>query len=112
MSNLAVPLYIGVDLAEADQDLSLVWDTTTPGDQTPGSYSPEGGGHCVLVYSYMGLAPTDRVFISTWGIQKIATWAWVLARIEEAHVLLFPLFHASDMVKYASLRSAMWAALT
>lgn len=82
-------VYLGVNLAGADMDISRTWDTTTSGDQTPGSYSPEGGGHCLIAWDYTGLADTDIVRLGTWGMWQSCTWRWLRARAEEAHVVIW-----------------------
>jgi hypothetical protein len=74
--------YWGVDLALADQ-LAPVWDVTTPGDQTPGSW----GAHCVIAWDYSGLGDTDLVTLGTWGRWQQATWRWVRTRLVEAYGL-------------------------
>jgi hypothetical protein len=79
--------YLGLQLALADQQtIGSVWDTTTPGDQTPGGW----GGHCALLWAYDGLAPDSLVRILTWKTQQRATWRWVMSRITEAHGVLWP----------------------
>ncbi|WP_231854161.1 hypothetical protein [Gluconacetobacter diazotrophicus] len=75
--------YLGVQLALADQPEDGVWDTTTPGDQTPGSW----GGHCLLAWAYDGTADDSRVSLLTWGGMRHATWRWVRSRIMECHGL-------------------------
>lgn len=75
-------VYLGVQLAEADQTEGT-WDTTTPGDQTPGSW----GGHCCVLWGYEGLADDDTIYILTWGKIQRATWRWLASRIDEAHIL-------------------------
>jgi len=76
------PAYLGVQLAIADQAPG-VWDTTTPGDQTPGSW----GGHCLLAWAYEGIGEQDLVTLITWGGLRQATWRWVRSRIMECHGL-------------------------
>lgn len=82
-------VYLGVNLAEADQDMGRTWDTTTPGDQTPGSYSPAGGGHCLFGWDYTGLGDDDIVRVGTWGQWQPTTWRWIKDRTEESHVILW-----------------------
>jgi|GEM_PF-1237056 len=74
------PAYLGVNLALADQQ-DGVWDTTTPGDQTPGSW----GGHCLLGWAYDGTGDEDLVSLITWGGVRQATWRWMRSRIMECH---------------------------
>lgn len=73
--------YLGVRLALADQTEGGVWDTTTPGDQMPGSW----GGHCLLAWAYDGLEEESVVSLLTWGGIQRATWRWVRSRIMECH---------------------------
>lgn len=77
--------YIGVGLAEADQDTSVVWDVTTPGNQTPWSW----GGHCLIVYGYESLAEDGIVDLVTWGGIQKCTWRWLRSRMCEAHAVAF-----------------------
>jgi hypothetical protein len=77
--------YLGVDLATADMDTSITWDTTTPGDQKPGSW----GGHCLIAWDYTGLGDADVVRLATWGTLQPVTWRWLASRCEEAHVLIW-----------------------
>ena len=72
--------YLGVELALADQGGGR-WDTTTAGDQTPGSW----GGHCLLAWAYDGIEPDSTVWLATWGRLVPATWRWVASRCMEAH---------------------------
>ena len=76
--------YLGLQLAEADQE-SQIWDTATPGNQTPGSW----GGHCAVIWAYDGLGDEDIIYIATWGELKKATWRWLYSRIDEAHAVAF-----------------------
>jgi hypothetical protein len=79
-------VYLGVDLALADQATG-VWDTVgRPGDSTPGSW----GGHCLLLWDYAGVRDVDAVRLVTWGIFQTATWRWLRSRLAEAHALLWP----------------------
>lgn len=47
------------------------------------------GRHAVPGWSYLGLGEDDRVYIGTWGQWQAVTWRWLLARIEEAHGLMW-----------------------
>ena len=75
-------LYFGAGLAGADQGAGT-WDTTTPGDQTRGSW----GGHALIAWDYTGLGDGDIVRLGTWGRWQAATWRWVQARADEAYAL-------------------------
>lgn len=77
--------YLGVALATADQT-GDVWDTTTPGDHTPGSW----GGHCLWAWDYTGTNDDDIVRLGTWGQFQPATWRWLRKYIEEGHGLTHP----------------------
>jgi hypothetical protein len=78
------PVYLGVALAMADQ-MEGTWDTTTAGDQSPGSW----GGHCLLLWSYDGIQPDSTVTLLTWGTTQKATWRWLQSRMDEAHAVVF-----------------------
>lgn len=93
--------YLGVDLAVADQTAD-VWDTDTPGDQTPGSW----GGHALMAWGYDGLGPTDQVMLGTWGMWQPATWRWVASRAVEAHAVIW-----HQLVPAGASVHAAWAAL-
>ncbi|GBQ32332.1 hypothetical protein [Gluconacetobacter azotocaptans] len=75
--------YLGVHLALADQAEGGVWDTATPGDQTPGSW----GGHCLLAWAYDGVAEDALVTLLTWGTTQRCTWRWLRSRLMEVHGL-------------------------
>jgi hypothetical protein len=91
--------YLGVNLASADLDTSAVWDTATPGDQTPGSW----GGHCLLAWDYTGLGDTDTVRLATWGTLQPCTWRWLADRCEEAHVLIWRQLMKANALNFAGL---------
>jgi hypothetical protein len=75
--------YWGIDVYQNDMDnVGKVWTT----DYSPG---PVEGGHCVVGFDYAGLGNNDVVRIATWGAWQMATWAWVDARLQEAHGLAF-----------------------
>lgn len=80
-------IYLGVALAEADElSIGSVWDTSTCGCQTPGSW----GYHCLLLWDYEGLEADAQLTLITWGKQQKATWRWLLSRITEAHAVIWP----------------------
>jgi hypothetical protein len=93
------PVYLGVNLASADLDTSLTWDTTTPGDQTPGSW----GGHALIAWDYTGLGDGDTVRLATWGTLQPCTWRWLASRCEEAHVLIWRQLMKSTRLNFAGL---------
>lgn len=76
--------YLGVALGLADQT-DNVWDTTNPGDQTPGSW----GYHSLNIWDFDGIGDTDLVSLVTWGSIQKATWRWIRSRVTEAHVVIF-----------------------
>lgn len=98
-------LYVGVNLAQADQT-DAVWDTSAPGDQTPGSWGPNGGGHCPGLWDYSGTGPTDIVRVITWAGLRPATWRWWISRAAngngEAHMLTW---RAVDGVDHDRLKA-------
>lgn len=87
-------VYLGVQLAQSDMNqieatngaCVLVPNNSAYGDTTPGS----GGGHCLLGWSYTGLADGDMLGLLTWGAIQRATWGWLQSRIMEAHGLVWP----------------------
>lgn len=89
--------YLGVALAAADQ-YAEVWDTNTPGDQTPWSW----GGHCLLGFDYEGLDDTDIVRLITWGGFKKCTWRWLKSRVIEIHAVAFRQIMPADGVNVLS----------
>lgn len=104
------PVYLGVNLALADLDTSVTWDTGTLGDQTAGTW----GGHCLIAWDYTGLGDGDTVRLATWGTLQPCTWRWLTSRCEEAHVLIWrQLMKASRLnfagVDYEGLRATNMA---
>ena len=102
--------YLALNLAQADQQGTTVWDTDTPvsyGDPTPGSW----GGHAVLAWDYTGLADSDTVRIVTWGRLQRATWRWFRSRVVEVHAIWHPQLagpgHAFQGVDVDRLRADM-----
>ncbi|MCE2580722.1 hypothetical protein LDL36_20185 [Komagataeibacter sp. FNDCR1] len=100
MADLTAP-YFGVQFADADLyedeagQLPPVWDTRTParyGDPTPNPRK----GHCLLGWSYTGMADDDLVELLTWGGQQRATWRWLRSRVVEAHALAWRQLLAAD----------------
>lgn len=77
--------YIGVALAQADEQTTGTWSLTNSGDQTPWSW----GGHCLLVWDYEGLGPNDIVRLITWGGFQECTVSWLQNRMVETHALAF-----------------------
>lgn len=71
--------YLGVDLYERDMEGGAVWDAD---GRDPGALV---GGHCVVMWDYLGLADTDTLRIATWGGLQSVTWRWLANRLREAH---------------------------
>jgi hypothetical protein len=65
--------YAGFDLRQADLSIDGTWDADTS--------SPIDGGHCAPP---VGCSPQGFTE-ATWGIEKPATDAWMLSRLEEAY---------------------------
>ena len=79
--------YWGVLLTDGDMEAAAngaVWDA--PPGVTRGQIV---GGHMVCGWDYDGLGDTSTVRIATWGGFRLATWRWVLSRIEEAYGLIW-----------------------
>ena len=79
--------YQGVFMRRGDMELL---DAGKPLEVVPGMDMSIAGGHALLILSYEGLRPNDRVQLITWGTLITATWEWVLARSIESHGLFFP----------------------
>jgi hypothetical protein len=73
-------------LRERDMETfgSGIWDVRGGRDD-----GPVVGGHCVVGWDYTGLGDDDTVRIGTWGDWQPASWAWVAARLDEAHGLVY-----------------------
>lgn len=80
------PIYLGVTLHDRDMQTagSGVWDVQPGRDD-----GVVVGGHCVISFDYTGLGDDDTVRIGTWGAWQSASWAWLAARLDEAHGLVF-----------------------
>ena len=80
---------LGVALSLADMNrVGQTWDVgvmSTGGDPTPGS----AGLHCLLGWSYGGLADGSLVQLATWGGLQACTQRWLERAIREAHVLVW-----------------------
>lgn len=79
--------YQGIIMRRGDMTLL---DNGQPLSIVPGMDMGIAGGHALLIWSYDGLRPQDRVQLITWGTLVSATWEWVLARSIESHGLFFP----------------------
>jgi hypothetical protein len=77
---LCGPIAIGVSLTKGDMD-NRVWGKPQPGESTS---SEVEGGHAIVGVG----CDADYVKYITWGQEKLSTWAWLLARIQEGYGLL------------------------
>ena len=80
--------YWGVTLRERDEEAfasGAVWDVQDGRDD-----GAVVGGHLVVAFDYSGLQDGAVVRLATWGAWQPATWAWVAARLDEAHGLVLP----------------------
>lgn len=91
--------YWGVTLHDRDmQTVGSKWDVVSGRDD-----GPIVGGHCVIAFDYTGLGDADTVRIGTWGAWQAATWAWVEARLDEAHGLVWRQLARADGSFYAGV---------
>lgn len=85
------PIYLGVTLREREMDTTGVWDVQPGRDD-----GPVVGGHMIPAWSYAGLADDAEVQIGTWARWQAVTWAWLAARLDEAHGLCWRQLARSD----------------
>lgn len=79
------PTYLGVLLRQRDMDtVGQTW--TVSAGRSDGAIV---GGHCLISWDYTDLSPAGIVRLGTWGGWQKVTWAWVMARTEEAHGLVY-----------------------
>ena len=90
--------YIGIRLYQRDMDTFGVG----PWDDDGSDPGPLVGLHATFIWSYVGLGDTDLVQVGTWGAWQPASWAWVSARTDEAHGLLWG--DRAPSIDYAALR--------
>ena len=84
--------YWGVTLHDRDmQTFGDRWDVQPGRDD-----GAVVGGHCVIGFDFTGLGDDDTVRIGTWSKWQPATWAWIAARLDEAHGLVFRQLARSD----------------
>ena len=99
--------YLGVRLHDRDmQNVGHVWDVVPGRDD-----GPVVGGHCIVgPWDYTGLADDDTVRLMSWGAFPNATWAWLLARIDEAYGLAwgYPRMPVDTGVDADRLAGAPW----
>lgn len=75
-------IYLGVELPIAAQS-QAIWEAGVGRDFAPGSW----GGHAALYSNYYA-KETQRIGITTWGAEKLATLDWLDEYGDEGHVLL------------------------
>jgi hypothetical protein len=85
------PGYWGVTLHERDMERGPLWDVQDGRDD-----GAVVGGHAIIAWDYTGLADTSTVRVGTWGAWQTATWAWVAARLAEAHAIVWRQLAKSD----------------
>ena len=96
------PVYLGVTLLERDVEVFSsggFWDVQDGRDD-----GTVVSGHCVVAWDYTGLADdgdAGTVRLATWGAWQPATWAWVAARLDEAHGVTFPSLARADGTWFA-----------
>ena len=94
-------VYLGVTLHDRDMQANAsgdVWDVQQGRDD-----GTVVGGHCIMGWDYTGLGYTDTVRVATWGKWQPATWAWVAARLDEAHALVWRQLARADGLFYSGL---------
>jgi hypothetical protein len=90
--------YWGVVLRERDLERAALWDVRRGRDD-----GAIVGGHTVIAWDYSGLGDEATVRLGTWGAWQPATWAWVAARLEEAHCLVWRQLQRADGTFYNGL---------
>jgi hypothetical protein len=90
--------YWGVVLRERDLERAALWDVRRGRDD-----GAIVGGHTVIAWDYSGLGDEATVRLGTWGAWQPATWAWVAARLEEAHCLVWRQLQRADGTFYDGL---------
>lgn len=76
--------YLGVTLRERDMEQAPVWDVLDGRDD-----GAVVGGHLIVAWDYAGIGDASTVRVATWGTWQPATWAWIAARMDEAHALVW-----------------------
>lgn len=94
------PVYLGVTLLDRDvaAPVGAIWDVQAGRDD-----GAVAGGHAVIAWAYSGLSDTDIVQIGTWGYWQPVTWAWLRARLDEAHCLVYRQLERADGSFYDGL---------
>ena len=92
------PIYLGVTLHEREMDVTDLWDVQPGRDD-----GAVIGGHMIPGWCYAGLADDSVVQIGTWGRWQAVTWAWLAARLDEAHGLVWRQLGRADGSFYAGI---------
>ncbi len=79
-------------------DRAAVWDVQAGRDD-----GAVAGGHALIAWDYTSLSDDGLVRLGTWGVWQPATWAWVAARLEEAHAIVWRQLARADGGFYAGL---------
>jgi hypothetical protein len=96
------PLWVGALLTQSESSGPTTWSLEAArGDARD--------GHAFMLWDYAGLADSDFVRISTWGMWYRATWGWIMARLQEAHLLWLPQIEDGPAVKEMAQVSSAWA---
>jgi hypothetical protein len=93
--------YWGVTLRERDMQQLPVWDVQEGRDD-----GVVVGGHALIAWDYTSLADDGLVRLGTWGVWQKATWAWVAARLDEAHGLVWRQLARADGTFYDGLSAS------
>ncbi|WP_428486005.1 hypothetical protein [Rhodopila sp.] len=90
--------YWGVTLLERDMQRAAVWDVQDGRDD-----GEIAGGHAVIAWDYTSLSDDGTVRLGTWGCWQRATWAWIAARLDEAHGVCWRQLERADGTFYDRL---------
>lgn len=79
--------YLGIKLTHQDME-----QISQPGAILRGGLDNSGiaGLHCLLSWDYTGLTAGDTVSLITWGEVIRVSWEWLMARVLEAHGMIWP----------------------
>lgn len=90
--------YWGVMLRERDMQEAPLWDVQDGRDD-----GAVVGRHALIAWDYTSLADEGVLRLGTWGAWQEATWAWVAARLDEAHGLVWRQLARADGSFYTGL---------